>query len=62
MNHVEAATRLCVRLGDAWTMESMAWLKKTYPDGVAEDQLDAIVQQLQAVPSRPALRVVGGNS
>ncbi|MFK1245262.1 integrase [Pseudomonas aeruginosa] len=61
MNHVEAATRLYARLGDAWTVESMAWLKKTYPEGVAEDQLDAIVQQLQE-PARPALRVVGGNS
>ncbi|HHG4749879.1 TPA: integrase [Pseudomonas aeruginosa] len=61
MNHVEAATRLCARLGDAWTVESMAWLKKTYPEGVAEDQLDAIVQQLQE-PARPALRIVGGNS
>ena len=40
----------------------MLWLKSNHPDGVLEDQLDSIVEQLQAAPSRPALRVVGGNS
>ncbi|WP_275629834.1 DDE-type integrase/transposase/recombinase [Pseudomonas sp. 273] len=61
MSHAAAAKALRARMGSAWTAESMAWLKSNYPDGVHEDQLDAIVQQLQ-VPVRPGLRIVGGNS
>lgn len=61
LNHIEAAKQLRARLGDAWTSESMAWLKETYPNGVPEDQLDAITHQLRK-PARPGLRVVGGNS
>lgn len=59
MSHAAAAKALRARMGSAWTAESMAWLKSNYPDGVLEDQLDAIVQQLQA-PVRPGLRIVGG--
>ncbi|MCY1451512.1 hypothetical protein D9M71_683820 [compost metagenome] len=59
MNHAAAAKSLRARMGSAWTTESMSWLKSNYPDGVLEDQLDAIVQQLQA-PARPGLRIVGG--
>lgn len=59
MSHAAAAKALRARMGSTWTAESMAWLKSNYPDGVLEDQLDAIVQQLQA-PVRPGLRIVGG--
>lgn len=59
MTHVAAAKALRARLGDAWTAESLAWLKSNYPDGVPEDQLDAIVIKLRT-PARPGLRVVGG--
>lgn len=59
LSHVTAAKTLRARLGDAWTAASMTWLKAQYPDGVPEDQLDAITQQLQA-STRPSLRVVGG--
>ncbi|MNE33672.1 hypothetical protein D3C80_1273570 [compost metagenome] len=58
LSHVEAAKALRARMGD-WNTERMAWLKTNYPNGVPEEQLDAIVQQLQA-PVRPSLRVVGG--
>ncbi|HEP9532284.1 TPA: DDE-type integrase/transposase/recombinase [Pseudomonas aeruginosa] len=58
--HVEAAKRLRAQLGEAWTTDSMAWLKRTHPEGVPEDQLDAIANQLRK-PARPGLRVVGGN-
>lgn len=61
LNHIEAAKQLRARLGDAWTAESMAWLKENHPNGVPEDQLDAITHQLRK-PARPGLRVVGGNS
>ncbi|OWJ91088.1 integrase [Pseudomonas sp. A46] len=59
MNRIELAKALRARLGEAWTADSMAWLKTNYPNGAPEEQLDAIVQQLQA-PVRPSLRVVGG--
>ncbi|MDE8666929.1 hypothetical protein PUN16_030685 [Pseudomonas aeruginosa] len=36
----------------------MAWLKRTHPEGVPEDQLDAIANQLRK-PARLGLRVVG---
>jgi hypothetical protein len=58
LSHVEAAKALRARLG-IWNAERLAWLKTNYPNGVPEEQLDAIVQQLQA-PVRPSLRVVGG--
>lgn len=61
LNHIEAAKQLRARLGKAWTAETMAWLKENFPNGVPEDQLDAIAQQLRT-PARPGLRVVGGNS
>lgn len=59
LSHVEAAKLLRAQLGSAWTADSMAWLKTSYPNGVPEDQLDAITQQLR-MPARPGLRVVGG--
>ncbi|CAD5107208.1 integrase catalytic domain-containing protein [Zestomonas carbonaria] len=59
LSHVEAAKALRVRLGN-WSAERLAWLKTNYPNGVPEEQLDPIVQQMQA-PVRPGLRVVGGN-
>lgn len=61
LSHVEAAKLLRAQLGNAWTADSMTWLKTNYPNGVPEDQLDAITQQLRA-PARPGLRVVGGNA
>ncbi|WP_256815370.1 MULTISPECIES: DDE-type integrase/transposase/recombinase [Pseudomonas] len=61
LSHVEAAKLLRGQMGSAWGADSMAWLKANYPDGVPEDQLDAITQQLRA-PARPGLRVVGGNA
>ncbi|QZP26195.1 DDE-type integrase/transposase/recombinase [Pseudomonas mosselii] len=59
LSHVEAAKLLRAQLGNAWTADSMAWLKSNYPNGVPEDQLDAIAQQLR-MPARPGLRIVGG--
>ncbi|HHR0444944.1 TPA: DDE-type integrase/transposase/recombinase [Pseudomonas aeruginosa] len=61
LSHVEAAKLLRGLMGPAWTAESMAWLKSNYPNGVPEEQIDAIAQQLRT-PARPGLRVVGGNS
>ncbi|MBG6289687.1 transposase family protein [Pseudomonas nitroreducens] len=59
MSHAAAAKVLRARMGADWTAESLSWLKSNYPDGVLEEQLDTIVQQLQ-VPARPGLRIVGG--
>ncbi|PKF70417.1 integrase [Pseudomonas fluvialis] len=59
LNRIELAKALRARLGATWTPESMEWLKANYPDGAMEEQLDAIVAQLQT-PARPGLRLVGG--
>ncbi|HBP0236046.1 TPA: transposase family protein [Pseudomonas aeruginosa] len=59
LNRIELAKALRARLGTAWTPASMEWLKTNYPEGAMEEQLDSIVQQLQA-PARPSLRLVGG--
>ncbi len=59
LSHVAAAKLLRNRMGDAWTSESLAWLKSNWPDGVPEEQLDAIASQLVR-PVRAGLRVVGG--
>lgn len=60
MSHVAAAKLLRPQVS-SWSSESLAWLKENYPDGVPEDQLDAIATELNR-PARPGLRVVGGNS
>lgn len=59
LSHVAAAKLLRNRMGDAWTSESLAWLKSNWPDGVPEEQLDTIANQLLR-PVRAGLRVVGG--
>lgn len=59
LSHVEAAKGLRARMGSEWGPESLAWLKANYPDGVPDDELDAIVTKLRT-PVRPGLRLVGG--
>lgn len=59
LSHVAAAKALRLRIGDAWSAESLAWLKSEYADGVPEAELDAIALRMQT-PVRPSLRLVGG--
>ncbi|MGE4296963.1 MAG: hypothetical protein AB7E47_02945 [Desulfovibrionaceae bacterium] len=63
LTHVEAAKSLKALLGDAWTAERYGWLVQRYPQGVPQDELDAIAGRLQAkqVHAVP-LRAVGGAS
>ncbi|GHU04264.1 integrase [Alphaproteobacteria bacterium] len=59
MNHVEAAKALRARMGEDWTPDSMAWLKKEFPQGVPEGELENIVNRL----TRPSLlKIVGGTA
>ena len=51
LGHVEAAKILRLRLGRLWTAESFGWLQGRFPDGVPQDQLEAIEAEL----SRPAV-------
>lgn len=65
LTHVEAAKQLRSRLGTSWSGESFAWLQRKFPDGIPQDQLDAIESELNAPAeiARPALalvRAVGG--
>lgn len=49
-SHVEAAKILRPRLGALWSSETFGWLQQRYPQGVPQDQLDAVVSELK----RPA--------
>ena len=48
LNLVEAAKRLKVVLGEAYTPQVYGWLSQRFPDGVPEDQLDGIAAQFAA--------------
>ncbi|WP_420598612.1 hypothetical protein [Neptuniibacter sp.] len=57
LTHVQAAKKLRQRMGAQWKPEHFEWLQRTYPEGVAEDQLDAIVAELTK-PKTATLKVV----
>jgi len=65
LTHVEAAKLLRVRLAETWSADTFSWLQEHYPNGIAEDQLDAIEAQLKRpveVARTPlSLVAVGGN-
>lgn len=56
----QVAMRLRSRMGSEWKPENFAWLEQRYPDGVKEDQLDEIEQQLRKPHSSPLKLVNGG--
>jgi hypothetical protein len=58
LSHVEAAKQLRAKVA-GWDAEKMAWLKGRYPEGVPEEQLEAIAAEMNR-PARPVLSVVGG--
>ncbi|MCG8991474.1 DDE-type integrase/transposase/recombinase [Laribacter hongkongensis] len=60
LNHVDAAKHFKGRLGDAWKPEFFQWLQQRYPDGVPQDQLDAIETEMvgPAKEFKQPLRVV----
>ncbi|WP_207848916.1 MULTISPECIES: DDE-type integrase/transposase/recombinase [unclassified Pseudomonas] len=47
LSHVEAAKLLRPRLGNLWTADTFGWLQQRYPEGVPEEQLDAIEAELK---------------
>jgi hypothetical protein len=58
LTHAAAAKKLIAKMGNTWKgSDHFAWLKQRYPDGVPEDELDGIVQQLQQVQAAP-LRLI----
>ncbi|WP_408004008.1 integrase [Pseudomonas frederiksbergensis] len=66
LTHVEAAKLLRPRMTDIWSAETFSWLQQHCPDGIAQEQLDAIEAELK----RPAevvrtplslVAAVGGN-
>lgn len=58
LTHLQAAKVLRGNLGAAWKPEHFKWLQSQYPEGIPEDQLSTVEQQLRN--PRPALKVVGG--
>lgn len=59
LNHAQAAKSLRTRMGGSWKPDFFKWLEQRYPNGVPEDQLDTIVDQLTKPQAQP-LKVVGG--
>lgn len=60
LNHAQAAKALRARMGANWTPEHYSWLMQRYPNGVQEDLLDAIAEQLTK-PQTTTLKAVGGS-
>jgi hypothetical protein len=59
---VEAAKRLRPKLGQLWSPQSYGWLLERFPEGVPEDELEAVEAELRrpvGVRCRP-LSSVGG--
>lgn len=66
LTHVEAAKLLRPRMPDIWSAETFSWLQQHYPDGIDQEQLDAIEAELKRpaeVVRKPLslVAVVGGN-
>ena len=66
LTHVEAAKLLRPRMPDIWSADTFSWLQQHYPDGIAQEQLDAIETELKRpaeVVRKPLslVAVVGGN-
>lgn len=58
LTHAAAAKKLAASLTGVWNgAEHFAWLKQRFPEGVPEDELGNIAQQLQQVPVAP-LRLI----
>lgn len=58
LTHVAAAKKLAAHSAKFWNgAEHMAWLQQRYPDGVPEEELGSIAQQLQQVNITP-LRLI----
>lgn len=60
LSHFAVAKRLKPELGDLWTSDSYAWMRRTYPDGVREEQLHEIISHIRKQQGGTGLRVVGG--
>lgn len=66
LTHVEAAKLLRPRMPDIWSADTFSWLQRHYPDGIAQEQLDAIETELKRpaeVVRKPLslVAVAGGN-
>lgn len=59
LTHLQAAKVLRASLGGAWKPEHFKWLQSQYPDGIPEDQVGLVEEQLRN--PRPALKIVGGD-
>lgn len=63
LSPVEACKRLKDELGDDYRPAFFGWVSAKFPDGVREDQLDAIAAQFaRGDDAQPPLRAVGGGA
>ncbi|HEN9526059.1 TPA: DDE-type integrase/transposase/recombinase [Acinetobacter baumannii] len=60
VNLIQAAKQIRGLVGDLWTPECMAALKKSFPNGeVPQDVIPEIAEGIKAATQKPKLRVVG---
>ncbi|MDS7929600.1 transposase [Acinetobacter sp. V102_4] len=60
INLIQAAKQIRGLVGDLWTAECMAALKKSFPTGeVPQDVIPEIAEGIKATAEKPKLRVVG---
>ncbi len=60
VNLIQAAKQIRGLVGDLWTPECMAALKKSYPNGeVPQNVIPEIAEGIKAATQKPKLRVVG---
>lgn len=58
LTHVQAAKLLRGRLGDAWTADHLALIKRRYPAGVPEADIESLADEIRNGKGRPSLTVV----
>lgn len=60
LTHVETAKKLRALVGSSWTAEHFAWLVQRHPNGVQEEALAGIANEIKGGKQLTALRAVGG--
>lgn len=62
LNTFEAASELQRLLCDAWTAETYQQLVEWFPDGLPEDQLQEVVDRMQAAAQRGRMQIINGGA
>ncbi|MCU7886293.1 MAG: DDE-type integrase/transposase/recombinase, partial [Candidatus Thiodiazotropha sp. (ex Lucinoma annulata)] len=58
LSHIDACRALVGKLGRSLSAEENAWIRDSHPDGVPEEELPVLADQLENVVDRPGLALV----